>query len=57
MELEQNGGQTSNGNAYMVGERGRELFIPSTDGQIVPNERLGGMGSTNISFTVLSYRC
>jgi hypothetical protein len=47
-----NGGQTSNGNAYMVGERGRELFIPSTDGQIVPNERLGGMGSTNISFTV-----
>lgn len=47
-----NGGQTSNGNAYMVGERGRELFIPSTDGQIVPNEKLGGLGSTNISFTV-----
>jgi phage-related minor tail protein len=47
-----NGGATQNGNAYMVGERGRELFIPSTDGQIVPNERLGGMGSTNISFTV-----
>ena len=47
-----NGGQTSRTNAYMVGERGRELFIPSTDGQIVPNERLGGMGSTNISFTV-----
>ena len=47
-----NGGQTSRTNAYMVGERGRELFIPSTDGQIVPNEKLGGMGSTNISFTV-----
>ena len=47
-----NGGQTSNGNAYMVGERGRELFIPSTDGQIVPNEKLGGMGATNINFTV-----
>jgi ribosomal protein S13 len=47
-----NGGATQNGNAYIVGERGRELFIPSTDGQIVPNERLGGMGSTNISFTV-----
>jgi hypothetical protein len=46
------GGQTSNGNAYMVGERGRELFIPSTDGQIVPNEKLGGMGATNINFTV-----
>jgi hypothetical protein len=47
-----NGGQTSRTNAYMVGERGRELFIPSTDGQIVSNEKLGGLGSTNISFTV-----
>lgn len=46
------GGQTSRTNAYMVGERGRELFIPSTDGQIVPNEKLGGMGATNINFTV-----
>jgi hypothetical protein len=46
------GGQTSATNAYMVGERGRELFIPSTDGQIIPNERLGGIGSTNISFTI-----
>lgn len=47
-----NGGQTQNGNAYMVGERGRELFIPSTDGQIVSNENLNGMGATNINFTV-----
>ena len=46
------GGGTQNGNAYIVGERGRELFIPSTDGQIIPNERLGSMGSTNINFTV-----
>jgi hypothetical protein len=46
------GGQTSAANAYIVGERGRELFIPSTDGQIIPNERLGGIGSTNISFTI-----
>ena len=46
------GGATQNGNAYMIGERGRELFIPSTDGQIIPNEKLGGIGSTNISFTI-----
>ena len=46
------GGQTSNGNAYIVGERGRELFIPSTDGQIVPNEKMGGMGATNVTFNV-----
>jgi hypothetical protein len=47
-----NGGQTSGTNAYIVGERGRELFIPSTDGQIVSNEKLNGMGTTNINFTV-----
>ena len=47
-----NGGATQNGNAYIVGERGRELFIPSTDGQIVSNEKLNGMGTTNINFTV-----
>ena len=47
-----NGGQTQNGNSYIVGERGRELFIPSTDGQIVSNENLNGMGATNINFTV-----
>jgi hypothetical protein len=28
------------------------LFIPSTDGQIVSNEKLNGMGTTNINFTV-----
>lgn len=47
-----NGGQTSRTNAYMVGERGRELFIPSTDGQIVSNENLKSMGGTNINFTI-----
>jgi hypothetical protein len=39
-----NGGQTSGTNAYIVGERGRELFIPSTDGQIVSNENLKSYG-------------
>jgi hypothetical protein len=33
------------GQAYMVGEKGRELFIPQQSGQIVPNNQLGGGGT------------
>ena len=28
--------------AYMVGEMGKEFFVPRTAGTIVPNDRLGG---------------
>ena len=34
------GGPTAKQNAYIVGERGPELFIPKTDGKIVPNHAL-----------------
>ena len=27
---------------YIVGERGPELFVPSTSGRIIPNDELGG---------------
>jgi len=37
-----NGGQTAPGNAYMVGERGPELFVPGAKGNIVPNNAMGG---------------
>lgn len=36
------GGAVSAGVPYMVGERGREVFIPNVDGQIIPNRDLGG---------------
>lgn len=36
------GGPVSQGQAYLVGERGRELFVPNTNGAIVPNNKLGG---------------
>ena len=45
------GGGVGRGEAYMVGERGRELFIPNTDGEIVSNERLQQLG-TNVNFTI-----
>ena len=45
------GGNIKAGQAAMVGERGRELFIPNTDGRIIKNEDLG-MGGANITFNV-----
>ena len=37
------GGAVSAGTPYVVGEKGAELFVPSSSGTIVPN---GGMGGT-----------
>jgi hypothetical protein len=45
------GGSMTGGNPYMVGERGRELFIPSTNGTLIPNHDLTNMG-TNITFNI-----
>jgi phage-related minor tail protein len=36
------GGAVSAGTAYLVGEKGPELFVPNTSGGIVPNHALGG---------------
>lgn len=36
------GGAVSAGRAYLVGERGPELFVPPAAGEIVPNNVLGG---------------
>lgn len=41
------GGPVSAGSAYIVGERGPELFMPNTAGNVVPNNALGG-GTTDI---------
>ena len=44
-----NGGPVSAGRPYTVGELGREMFVPQTDGQIVPIARGGyGGGSQSI---------
>lgn len=39
------GGPVSSGRAYMVGERGPELFVPRSSGNIVPN----GGGTAQVS--------
>lgn len=40
------GGSVQAGKAYMVGERGAEMFIPNQSGSIVANDRIGGSGVT-----------
>lgn len=36
------GGSVSSGRPYLVGERGPELFVPGAQGNIVPNNAMGG---------------
>mgnify|MGYP003110629488 CR=1 FL=1 len=45
------GGSVAPNTPYMVGEKGRELFVPQSAGTIIPNEELGG-GGTTINFNV-----
>ena len=45
-----NGGSVSSGTPYVVGEKGAELFVPSSNGTIVPNSAMGG--GTTINLTV-----
>jgi hypothetical protein len=44
-----NGGSVQAGKSYVVGERGAEMFVPSSNGTIVPN---GGMSGSTINITV-----
>jgi hypothetical protein len=54
------GGPVTAGMPHMVGERGRELFIPSTDGVIVPHYQSRALmgagaasdGGTNVTYNV-----
>lgn len=45
------GGPVDPGRAYLVGERGPELFVPGASGAIMPNGRGGGGGNVIINVT------
>ena len=47
-----NGGRPPVGKPSLVGEKGPELFVPKRSGTIIPNDKLTGGGSTNISVNV-----
>jgi hypothetical protein len=42
------GGSPAVGQASIVGERGPELFVPRTAGNIIPNHALSNMGGTTM---------
>lgn len=42
-----NGGQVSSNESYLVGEKGPEIFTPSTSGAIIPNNKLSSGGSSS----------
>ena len=44
------GGNVKGGGTYVVGEKGPELFTPTSSGHITPNHELGG--STNVTVNV-----
>jgi len=44
-----NGGSVMGGSSYLVGERGAEIFTPTTSGNITPN---GAIGSNTITVNV-----
>lgn len=49
-----NGGPVTAGQTYLVGERGPELFTSSRNGQIIPNDELGGGGGGGVTIVVNS---
>lgn len=44
------GGSVSPSNAYKVGERGPELFVPQSAGKIIPNHQLRGGGGGGVTY-------
>ena len=46
------GGSVSKGRPEIVGERGPELFVPNSSGQIQQNARGTGGGSVNVNFNI-----
>jgi hypothetical protein len=46
------GGTVSKGQPYLVGERGAELFIPNSTGQVAQSARGIGSGQTTVNFNI-----
>jgi len=46
------GGSVQRGRPVMVGERGAELFVPSSSGSIISNKNLAGAGGVTVNQTI-----
>lgn len=49
------GGNYSAGQPMVVGERGPELLVPRSSGKVIPNDKMGGNQTVNISLNVGYY--
>lgn len=47
------GGPVDQGRAYIVGEKGPELFVPKTSGNVVPNNQMQGKASGGVIELIL----
>jgi len=55
LETRAKGGPVTGGKSYLVGERGPEVYTPSSSGRITPNDKLGGSQTANITFNVQAF--
>lgn len=46
------GGPVSGNTPYIVGEKGPELFVPNSNGTIIPNDQLNAGSTYNYNFTI-----
>lgn len=46
------GGPVSSNTPYLVGEEGPEVFVPNSSGKIIPNDKLGSRGTSQMGGTV-----
>ena len=46
------GGSVQSGQPYMVGERGPEMFVPNSQGSIIPTNKMGGGGGVVVNQTI-----
>lgn len=46
------GGPVMANQPYIVGEKGAEAFVPGVSGTIIPNEQLGGMGGSQVTYNI-----
>ena len=52
LKLFASGGAVRKGQPTIVGERGAEMFIPNSSGQITQSARGTGGGAVNVNFTI-----